>query len=363
MDEDLRSVMSGARDMLSLPAERLLQAMVSPRDAEACPRIDTLGGYAQAVLPDKAKAVCQVAVGTNGVGFCAIGFNNGPSSNLSVCRVSDATYTGTQATQIPGISGATPGVSNIQWGSVPYLPPGGINSAGMQFRTVAGAAYVSPEGSANSQNGNLYLLELPGHCFAIDGANMSFTQAMTHERTRHIKGVQLGDPTVENVLNWHPVVASQLVNSSGAGPVNSFINENAWAPVPTSTGGTPDTINPSLLVVVTGLPGAIYNIEIHAIFELRGYQIAGAKPPYYDSRGQDLIFNALAHKMVSGWVGRPQEAEASYKHQVVRTAQRADDVPDGVAELPEGHRENKSVWNDLFHMAKEVAGFVLPAIL
>jgi hypothetical protein len=129
----------------------------------------------------------------------------------------------------------------------------------------------------------------------------------------------------------------------------------------------PTTAGNELVIGISGASGTTYDVELWAHYECYGSLNNSLKPSFQDSRGWDLICNALAHKRLSGWLGEPHEAQLAYQHAVVSTAAAADDVSKetekSIQRVTAKQKDEHSVLRDMYDVAKDVASFVLPMVL
>jgi len=354
VQQDLDSILRGSRDRLSKPAERYANAIVDPKGAKET-RVPTLiGGYSEATSSIKVKSRGQVAVGTGGYGFIVAGPTAaGPMSDCSSALYTTAAYNGTGTAKMPG--GPIANVPNALYTNAPFKGADALAPNELQFRTVASAIYITPTGSATSQNGMIYLLETPGHDEILGtGINQTLAEITAHDRTRTIRGVQTGDPSCKNVLNWHPMMAGLAYTASNQ---IFAVNDDLMfrgAPQLANTA----IISGEMFVIVTGTVGATYDFELVTMYEIRGSAAGSKKPCFYDQRGFDLVLNGLGSKVISGWVGTPHEAERAYHHAITEKArkERALDAPDQRAA---DKQHDSPWWKDLIHLSKQVAGFIL----
>jgi hypothetical protein len=245
----------------------------------------------------------------------------------------------------------TTGVTAITWGV------GGVaNSADTSwgpekrtYRCVAAAVYVQPTGSATSQNGAIYLVESQNH----KTVGATFQLLESDLTCRLVRGVQTGDPSIENVVNWHPkfTVTPYPPNVYSDG---SFFNDFAFR-TPNTQASNPQLDDTHLAVIVEGNVGAVYHYEVFGVYELVGPIVSPLRPRYYDDAGWSSIQNAISTKALSGWVGKPTQAIESYKRAVVTTAADADDLEPEPERTLKKATQSSSSTSSLGDLVKDLA--------
>lgn len=353
-DADLKSILKGSRSLLSKPANRFLEAIVDPRGAKATRMPTLMGGYTEASSVLKCKARGSVTVGTNGLGYIVVNPNNcGPCYDVPVAHVTGPTYAGNYASQPGSIPGV--GVTAVYNSKAPYTGASAMSSQSIEYRTVASGCYLVPTGSATDQDGMVRLFEYQGHDEVL-GSGLGLGSIESADRTRSVRGIQLGDPTVENVINWHPAAgASGLMGTS---ELTTAANDFLFRKLPQAA-STAITFG-AYIAVISGTAGTQYDFEIYTHYEVRGRTVLDKRPCFYDSRGMDLVLSGIGRKVISGWVGKSSEAEDAYYHSVARSAHHNED-PTFVEKVGKTVTQVASHpwWKTLGRMAKEIAGFIL----
>jgi hypothetical protein len=222
--------------------------------------------------------------------------------------------------------------------------------------------YAYPTGSATTQNGDLFLFELENHKYDLATTYQGIASALS---TRVVRGVQTGDPSIENVVNWHPKFTISGTTTYGDNEIqNDFTFRQAQSVV------TDPTVQPQFGVFMQAAPGTVFHVEVFAVYELIGTIVANPRPRYYDDQSWCKIQNALARKAQAGWVGKSSQIIGSYKHAVVQTAASADDLESEsqktLSKAVKGAPASKG-WLDsimdlapaLGDVAKTAAGFLL----
>jgi hypothetical protein len=315
--------------------------------------------------------LCQklpvLARGTFAVGAQKFGVLSVSPSNCLGCSdrrigiFSNTLYTGTASSPVP-INTSSVGTDVFNVAKAPFSGATLTANDGDLYNALvnACAVYVKPIGSATTQNGRIFLLEVPGH--PGNGiSNLTLQGVMDHPRTRVIDAVQLGTPGFQNVLNWHP----QTIGVEGGAPRS----DNEFA-APTSA--LTDIQRSELIIVVAGDSGTEYEFEVYASYACRGSLTQPTTPMYTDPLGWAAYMNAVADKRISGWVGTAHMATSLYKGFVSKSHRRL--LPKSEQELEKARArldEEKArkgsaptkTWfqsmKDLAPVAKEMGGFLL----
>lgn len=302
----------------------------------------------------------EFSTGTNGFGYVSVSpANCAGCSDRLIALSTNATYTGSSASPI-SIGGAA-GISIHYPSKSPFTGASLVANDGEQFQSMVNACgvYVKPVGSATTQNGRMFLLEVPGHPGNGVG-NLTLDEIMSHPRTRVISAIQLGSPGFQNVLNWHPQVLS---TATVVGNDNSFRAPQAAA----------TTIAQSeLIIVATGDALTKYEFEIYASYACRGSFTQPTSPMYSDPLGWAAYSNAVSDKRISGWVGTSSMASSIYKGFASRSIrklqpQSVQDLEKARAKLDDAKAAKTgaapSNWfssmKKLAPVAKEMGGFLL----
>jgi hypothetical protein len=311
LKRDLDSIVHGTRDQLSKPARLYLQSLVDPRSAPPAKiPLPSGGGAPGQSRSIKLKAEGSFATGASGYGLLSIaagleGGNNiaGPYSDRVIGVATTSAYAGTDTSYLPTLFGT--GMVPVNWSDAPYTAVSGNNDpTGLQWRLVSCAIYLQPRSAALSQAGTLYLHESSQHLPC--GATLGQLKGM--KRTRSVRAIRTGkEKGTEIVLNYHPrgrayIKAGQQLLSDTAYAEIGAANSSAI-----SNGG---------LHVIYDDASATHGLQIHyeivACYELTGNRVQGKTPSLIDTRGVDLIFNAIGTKTMSGWLGSPHHAHAGY---------------------------------------------------
>lgn len=294
----------------------------------------------------------QMSVGLFGYGFAVINpTTGGPTGNTQ----------GWYTTPAWGGAGSNSLIENAACTTFTYTESSFVGSptkfSTKLFRTVACCAYVTPVGSALQQNGRLFLHEAAGH--TVVATQVVLDKLKSSARTRSIRGVQMGDPAVLNVLNWHPK-AGAAFTSLQAGGINeqgnvlsNIVNDLTFRslPQPTDPGVVDIRRNCELIIIVTGEPGALYDVDVVTYYEMIGPDVDVNIPMIVSSEQFDLVRNALGFKKVSGSIGKPAEIAKSYSAFIEHTSRVAHgrSVPD------------QPWYRSMLEQAKDVGGFALAA--
>lgn len=295
---------NSAENYLSPNMIRYIEHAVDPKRNPVALRPAPASQYCG--LCQKVPVLCRgrFAAGVNGVGSVMVDpFTNLGCQDRALAVFTDATYAGTAATAVPYSAGA---------GSYPLYPDkapftaASISANSDQMISLVNACglYVKPIGSATTQNGTLFLLEVPGH--PGTAAGMTFNDLMNHPRTRLIDAVQLGSPNFQNVLNWHPQNSYNDHENVFEAPVGAFTSLKHAA----------------LAVVFVGDAGTSFEFEVYSSYAIRGSLSFPTTPMYVDPLGWAAYLNAIADKRVSGWVGSAGVATSIYKGFAARSVHR-----------------------------------------
>lgn len=350
---------------MSKPAVKHLEMLADPKRAKPTRPVYSEGGYYDQSQLVETKAVVDFAIGTAGVGFILINPVTCGVTNDRPCAVySTATCSLNAANGLPVTGGS--GINPLPWSTGGLAPSGvgGFTRAQLSYRCVACALYVMPTASATSQNGEIYLWESDLHT----SGSVTFAQVAGALRTRVIRGVQTGDPSIENVVNWHPKNSVYGFNTAGTADA-MFINDFTFRqPQSLATDSTMGDTH--LACIATGAAGTLFHAEIFAVFEVVGTSAYDLKPRFVDDAGWNHIANALGRKAISGWVGKGAQVQNAYKHAVVQTAASNNALEDAAEkELKEPVRKNgdsssfldgiRKLAPALGDLAKEAVGFML----
>jgi hypothetical protein len=302
VEQSLKSVVDGSRKALSKPGQDYLRLLVDPRGAKLVPSIYSLGGFAGQVGLVRTRTRGVAKIGSAGYGFVFTNAHRvGPYIDRSAAIYTDASYAGT-ASSAPPNSTTTGGVLANNWSKAPFTAAGST-AAELSFRPIASAIYVYPRSNKLSQDGDIVMLEEPGHIFASNA--LSLQNIESHSRSRVLTGAQQGDPRVENVLNWHP--------RGGTAGISSTSNDFRWTTQgASSANGANIDGDFDLMVLFHGTTGIEYHFEVVTVYECIGFSATALRTRLVDDRSWNIIQNAFASKTVSGWVGNPAKAEHSY---------------------------------------------------
>ncbi len=364
--DEAASVISACREQLSKPALKHLEMLVDTKRAAPARPVYSMGGAEQQSMLIQTKAAVDIVVGSGGVGFALVNpVTAGPTTDRPCMLYSNNAATLTSAAGLPVQASGTVAAKSWTTGAL-WASTAAWSRYQGSYRCVACTLYISPIGSATSQNGDLYLFESSTH----QSSGLTTDAVISALQCRAVRGVQTGDPSVENAVNWHPKVAIQYFASQSAvdgGYIDDFRFRVAQSFVTDATMG-----DFHIAALVTGSAGAQYHVEVYAVYELVGTACYNLRPRYLDDAGWSSIQNAINRKMISGWVGTGASAIKGYKHAVVQTAAKADDLePEAERELrPKTRGPGKDTDSGFLGMvqglapalgelAKEAVGFIL----
>lgn len=338
---DIKAIKEGSRKELSPVAARYLRNIANPAGS-ALGGIPTLiGGYSSRSDVRRFRAKGTFQPGTLGFGFLAIspmpstlqaGAGMGPT--FPIC--SDG-FIGTKSTSawtggaMPNPGATMPaGCANVSWtdsdltisgtGTHSTNAPGGPN---LGFRLVGCSIEVFPEASFADSNGEITLWEVPGHicpqgASVAAGNGFSYDDIAGNAQARTIRATQTGSQKDKIILNFHPRSAVLRADDGTNDFAYHFPNGNLGN-YPTSGQVQPWT----MVIAVSSTAGSMnFHYTITGIYEIVGRRINGKVRPV-DSRGMDLVYNVLASKNLSGYVGQPEHVEESYIHQAWKHATKS----------------------------------------
>jgi len=312
----VRDIENGARNTLSQAGQNYLAALVDPANAPESGIPASSGGYPGRTGVLKGRTEVTMQIGTLGFGYISTSPYSSPGSTQDFLTGPLADRTGLQWTT-NAYGANTVGLMNaIVPGGVqgsPLFPtsPYQVSSLGtnasskLSYRVVGHAITIFPTSSFSQQNGQIYMLEAPNHNPINLGATLAPSQVSALIQCRIIRATQTGAQSEKIVLNWHPRSGSTLDGGEGSFNDLDFVGTNGQ----NYTGVLP--VN-GLIIMVTGLPGTSFECIVDTMFEVRGSAVVDVRPRTVDSRAMDLIFNALAMKVESGYVGIPRQVESGY---------------------------------------------------
>lgn len=312
--DDLDTIVSKSRSELSKPAHRYLESLVDPKNHRS--KVPTLlGGNPGRTGQIVCKSKVTVGVGTGGYGYIVMNPSCIPTSDWTggpftdrLCAVftTGLLYAGTGASTLPSTPGT--GVSVTEWANAQVSSAGSIYSTDYQWRCVSAAIYVNPTSAALDQGGMIYMIESEGHGKLSE--NLSTITGL--QRTRGVRGAQMGN-NEPIVLNWHPVAVSSAAQGS-----SNFLNPFEFRTV----GGANSTQTPQggLCCIFTGASGLTFECELIANYEVRGTKVFTKTVSLVDSRGMDMVMNAIMSRTTSGWIGKPHHAYVGYMTRLYDTA-------------------------------------------
>lgn len=304
---DLQAAARSVDSVLTQQTLDWVEHAVDPKNHPPAPRPVGANVYNGHVEVPDLKCTSTLFIGTGGVGFAVIDPCNAANCTDRLLGLA------TQASAVTTLSSsllfsATAGLTSLYPSRTGVTGAGlGTGNYGQDYLTAVNACgvYIKPKGSATTQDGMIYILEVPGHPVQNLVAGMTIQSVIDHERTRSIPGNQVGTPGFENVLNWHPQPPS-----SGPSPGYAMRDDSAYSPPQAAT--TSLEFAP-LIVVVTGTAGASYSLEIYGSYLARGRLAKAVVPNYADILGMQAYFNMILLKRISGWMGKASDAVSAYR--------------------------------------------------
>jgi len=298
IDRDVDEIVRGSRKVLTQRGQAQLTAMVDPRTASVVGSVCPMVGATTRCSKVKVKFSETVLVsGTTGLGFLTWNpVQMGPISGITragMLFTNATTNVLTTSSVIPGTPGTGYAYGQYSGSGALWGPP--ASSYELQYVCVAAALYVTPVGAATSQNGTIFLHESSTHTGDV---GRTFGTVTSDPRTRALRGVQTGGQAEEIVLNWHPQRRARV-----DGDDFDWVVPAESSPIANST--------PHLELIFTGGANAVYRVEGYAHYLVRGSLATGNSRNLVNSRDWDIIEALIAHKSVSGYVGRPRVVEHS----------------------------------------------------
>lgn len=341
--------------------------VIDPKRSPASRPPYNLGGFQGRTELVSTKCNVDFFTGANGVGFLVANPTKcGPLSDRILALYTIAANTYVLGSAIP----AGPLAGNalaLNWATGTIGTSTSWAQSQYSYRCVAFAIYIYPMGSATAQQGEIYLFENPTHIST--GQTIASVEASPY--TRAIRGVQTGDPEIENVLNWHPrkcAWGNFVTSPPVTADVDLYMDDFSFLNAPTLA-QAPNMGEAPIIVTISGAAGAAYHAEVHGVYECIGTAARNLKPAYMDTRGWDLISSAFATKILSGWVGTSREARIGYNHAIVSKAMKEDDVSQETEKVLRGSSMDQShvksessilpFIEEVAGIAKSVAGFLL----
>lgn len=341
--ESYSNLKKAQKDLLDKHTDAYNQMVADPRGADPVRSITTRGGYPGLTGIAKTKCKFTMTVGTLGFGYCMFDPQScGPRTSYSVGWYTNAAYGGS-GSSVPVVNGA--GVTIISWAQAPFTNQA-YDPLQLQARCIAAALYVTPSSSVTNQSGTLRLLEIPGHYVGTTG--FTIDTIGNHPRTRKIRAAQLGDPQILNVLNWHPQASA--ISGANNSVLSSPIDDAVFRSYPARTLDTVDSV--SLIATIEGSAGNTYDCEFWAVYEMRGSLVNSQQPTFSNPMGEAILWNAYAHKNISGWNATAAEASKAYAAAATHSANQVE-PGGGHPYLKQGLEAGKMV----MELAREVGGF------
>lgn len=320
---DLGSIRDGARSSLSTVAHDYLNQLVDCSSGKAVGAPTLIGGAPGRTQVTRQKGEFDVSIGSTGLGFFAV--------NLAQTGVSGSPATG-PFNDTPNFMYTNSSFNDVQVPTTGILLPAGVLAKGFEgspwslievasasheqrtylnWRAVAAMIKVTNISAVLTQNGLLAAWSPPNNQPVNNnsGVNLDLTTVENFKTSRVVRAQNDGDLKDHLVLNWHP----HAYENAGAGASNDFeFISSAMSP-----GSTGPWLNNMVdvkdgLIVFRGTPGQTFHISVSVIYELKGTAARSVKPRLVDSRGMDLVFNTIASKSLSGYVGDPRHVADGY---------------------------------------------------
>ncbi len=330
--EDLRSISEGSRKKMSKLAQCYLDCVVDPKRSKPARIPSLIGGDPGSTSVIKVKLAGTVFVGTAGFGFIHIvdPFGGGFYSDRVLGHYSAVTFAGTTVAS----STATTGCNALSLTASPYTTAQALWS----YRLVGLSCEVFPTSSVTNQAGKIGILEPAAHESVV---GKSDTDLSTWKRSRLLRGAQLGTVQDKIVGNVHPEsFTPDNIKQNNPFEFRKWTTANSTA--------VDATYGTSLVIWFTGAASVnSYQFEISVVYEFKGKGSPNQKVGLTDERGMNLVLNTFRTKELSGWVGKPEHAIASYYTQTAHIASKVE----------EGIRRGVDVAKDVLSVARSVGGF------
>lgn len=297
LKRDIDSVLNGARNTLSKPAERYMRCVVDPRSNTSARTVAPTGFSGRSGIVS-CKARVTVITGTQSYGYLGVSpVLAGPVSDRPpVIATTSSTSILSSGSAIP-VAAVGSQIETVTWNNVPQAAASIVSFSQYAWRPVAFAVYVTPSSAVTAQGGTMYLHESPSHA-AVDG--LSLSTIANAKCTRQVSGTQLAGDGSIICLNYHPCHGLSGETASNDLEFNSTGSATAGV-----TGQT-------LSIVFEAATGTSFQCEVFGVYEVTGSNVQNARHRVQDSRGWDILVNSFTEHSLSGWVGRPHHAQASY---------------------------------------------------
>lgn len=321
---DLGSIRDGARSSLSTVAHDYLNQLVDCSSGKAVGAPTLIGGAPGRTQVTRQKGEFDVQIGVTGNGFFAV--------NLAQTGVAGIAATG-PFNDTPNFMYTNSNYNDILIPETGTLLPTGVVAQGfvgspwslrevastiheqrsyLNWRPVAAMIKVTNIAAVLSQNGLLVAWSPPNNqpVNKNGGVSLDITKVESFKTARVVRAQNDGDLKDHLVLNWHP---HAYANAGFPGTKNDF-NFIASSLTPGSTGPWLNNMVDVKdgLLVFRGTPGQTFHVSVSVVYELKGTAARSVKPRLVDSRGMDLVFNTIAAKSLSGYVGDPRHVADGY---------------------------------------------------
>lgn len=277
LEREFRAVREGSRRELSPTAQKYLSAMVQP-ERFMSRDINPESG------PLRTKLIRLKEVGTFGTGSTSFaGFvifnpfvvDDGTLGGFYNDRTA-ARFTNNSATGYTDFS--FPNNTMTAFTSSEFTAATRV-AGDLGYHCTGASLTIWPEESVTNLGGTVYMGQSPGNSALT---SWSFTQLQSYDKTTSYSLLNF-DPEKKFKVFWVPQ-SSNTEGSARAGFAEAFAADATAGP---AAGGLYAFVNSTKA-------GSNFRFEIVANYEVLGKLARGQKPRIYDSRGRDLVFNALA---------------------------------------------------------------------
>jgi len=309
--DDYKEILEHPYNSLTSVGKRYLDCVIDPKRSQPS-RIPTIiGGDPGQTSVIKTKVEGQVSIGTLGFGYILLGSPayNGFYSDRAVMCHTDGTYASASVS-----TGVATGLV-FDFPPTPYPAAGAVNQ--YDYRLVAQSLEVFPTSSVTNQNGYIGMLE-PASRTNLGG--QSDISLAAWQRSRLLRGTQLGDPEIKIVLNIHPI--QQVLPGNPTSELSPFSFSNQ-----TSTANVLDANGQVGIIWFQGTVGTTYRFEMYAVYEFRGKGAPNPKVSLTNERDMNLALNTFRYKTLSGWVGKPMDAHRGYREVLMEVLRKVKDDP------------------------------------
>lgn len=320
--KEYENIRDGSRKEVSIVCQKYLKALVDTRAAPKVGVPSLIGGYPGRTGIVRYVEQFEASIGMLGMGYIALNYAatrsagrlGGPFNNTNNIEYTDGSFNSNSLPQagiiLPG------GVNHLPWSQSKFDTTAlGLQPASsLQYRLVGATVTIFPTSSVLTQNGRIVLVEPPGHVALNAGGAINAGPVESLPTAHVIRGVQPSNGNNKVVLNWHPRDTSTFNGFESDDFSFKDTGDAGLTPTPTVIFGNDGVI------LLLGAVATNFHVEVCGMYELRGKLVSDLAPRLTDSRGMDLVMNTLSHKLISGYVGKPERVYEGYLHRAWKSA-------------------------------------------